>query len=219
VRHNFKALQTTINVLKLQRILSSSALVTVKTCATSYHPGVPLGNNIALTELQPADDLAILAATALINAHHLSVIEARKEGSTVESANTLQAPLFDTWYCLSKLSLRPDGRTLCDSFSRDYIDYSLAVQYHRLANLKSIQLDTLSHYVLSRASTLSMSRVGDVTLVNECVEISQIYSVNGVDVSVYSLSCAFADLSIDVRATRQGIPTRILLANTRICSP
>jgi N-terminal acetyltransferase B complex non-catalytic subunit len=185
----------------------------------STSPGIPLGNNITSTELQSADDLAILAATALINAHNLSVIEVHKEGSTVESAKTLQAPLPDTWNCLSKLSLRPDGRTLCDLFSRDYIDYSPTIQYYRLENLKSIQLDTLSHHVLSRASTLSMLRVGDLTLINECVESSQIHSVNGVDVSVYPLSCAFADLSIDVRATRQGLLTRTLLANTRLCSP
>jgi N-terminal acetyltransferase B complex non-catalytic subunit len=60
------------------------------------------------------------------------------------------------------------------------------MQHYGLANLKSIQFDTLSHHVLSRAITFSLSCIGDLTLVNECVESCQIYSINGVDVSVCS---------------------------------
>jgi N-terminal acetyltransferase B complex non-catalytic subunit len=142
------------------------------------------------TELQPADDLAVLAATALIHAHHLSVIEASKEGSTVESANTLHAPLFDTLVLLeqtvttSRWAYTP--RLILTRLYRLLAAPSLAMQHYGLANLKSIQFDTLSHHVLSRASTFSLGCIGDLTLVNECVESSQIYSVNGVDVSVYS---------------------------------
>jgi hypothetical protein len=96
----------TINVLRFQRILSASVSVNgeselafANTCAALDHVGPPLGKNIAL---QPADDLAVLAATELINACHHSVLEANREASAVESVNTLHAPLVDTLVLLEQ---------------------------------------------------------------------------------------------------------------------
>lgn len=48
--------------------------------------------------------------------------------------------------------------------------------------IKQIQTDTLSHFLLARASTYSLAAAGDLTLTQECVEASHIYVSNSQDV-------------------------------------
>lgn len=55
-------------------------------------------------------------------------------------------------------------------------------------NIKQVQADTLSHLVLSRAATFSLSATGDITYMTECMESSQIYMSNSQDVCEASLS-------------------------------
>jgi N-terminal acetyltransferase B complex non-catalytic subunit len=59
----------------------------------------------------------------------------------------------------------------------------MAMAHYRSINLKQIQNDTLSHLVLSRASTFSLAATGDLTFIAECLESSQIYSSNSQEVS------------------------------------
>lgn len=59
---------------------------------------------------------------------------------------------------------------------------SLSLENYRLLNVKQIQTDTLSHLILSRVSTFSLSSLGDLTYSNECMEASQIYLGNSQDV-------------------------------------
>ena len=59
---------------------------------------------------------------------------------------------------------------------------SLALEQYRALNLKQVQTDTLSHLVLSRASSFALASLGDLTYSNECMEASQIYVSNASDV-------------------------------------
>lgn len=51
-------------------------------------------------------------------------------------------------------------------------------------NVKQVQNDTLSHLVLSRATTFSLAANGDLTYASECMESSQIYLSNSQEVSL-----------------------------------
>jgi N-terminal acetyltransferase B complex non-catalytic subunit len=54
----------------------------------------------------------------------------------------------------------------------------LALEHYRRMNVKQVQNDTLSHLILSRASTFSLASIGDLTYPTECMESSQIYLSN-----------------------------------------
>jgi N-terminal acetyltransferase B complex non-catalytic subunit len=60
---------------------------------------------------------------------------------------------------------------------------SLALDHYRAINIKQVQNDTLSHFLLTRALTFSLSATGDLTYPSECIESSQIYVSNSQDVS------------------------------------
>lgn len=49
-------------------------------------------------------------------------------------------------------------------------------------HIKQVQHDTLSHLILSRASTFSLAATGDLTLATECLESTQIYLSNSQEV-------------------------------------
>jgi len=59
---------------------------------------------------------------------------------------------------------------------------SLALEQYRALQVKQIQHDTLSHLILSRASTFSLAATGDLTLATECIESTQIYLSNSQEV-------------------------------------
>lgn len=60
---------------------------------------------------------------------------------------------------------------------------SLAVEHYRAINIKQVQNDTLSHFLLTRASTFSLCATGDMTYPSECIDSSQIYLNSSQDVS------------------------------------
>ena len=62
---------------------------------------------------------------------------------------------------------------------------SLALQNYNDLNIKQIQCDTLSHFLLARATTFSLSAIGDLTWSNACVEASQIYITNATETAEY----------------------------------
>lgn len=53
-------------------------------------------------------------------------------------------------------------------------------------DVKQVQTDTLSHLVLSRASTFSMAALGDIGMMTECINASDIYSQNSSEVSTFA---------------------------------
>lgn len=61
---------------------------------------------------------------------------------------------------------------------------SLALDHYRAMDVKNVQNDTLSHFILSRASTFSLAAIGDITYSSECIESSQIYMTNSQEVQV-----------------------------------
>ena len=61
---------------------------------------------------------------------------------------------------------------------------SSALEHYRGLKLKQIQHDTLSHLILSRASTFSLVTTGDLTYSSECGESSQIYVANSSEVCI-----------------------------------
>jgi N-terminal acetyltransferase B complex non-catalytic subunit len=60
----------------------------------------------------------------------------------------------------------------------------LALEHYRAMQIKQVQHDTLSHFILSRASTYSLAATGDLTLATECLESSQIYLSNSQEVKL-----------------------------------
>jgi N-terminal acetyltransferase B complex non-catalytic subunit len=62
---------------------------------------------------------------------------------------------------------------------------SLALEHYRAINIKQIQTDTLSHFVLSRAYTFSLAATGDLTYATECLESSNIYVSNSQEVKIF----------------------------------
>lgn len=61
---------------------------------------------------------------------------------------------------------------------------SLALEHYRAINVKQVQNDTLSHFILSRASTFSLAATGDLTYSSECIESSQVYMANSQEVNI-----------------------------------
>jgi len=59
---------------------------------------------------------------------------------------------------------------------------SLALEHYRAMHVKQVQHETLSHFILSRASTFSLAATGDLTFATECLESTQIYLSNSQEV-------------------------------------
>jgi hypothetical protein len=64
---------------------------------------------------------------------------------------------------------------------------TLSLDHYRSMNAKQVQHDTLSHYILARASTFSLAAIGDLTFATECTESSQIYASNSHEVELVPL--------------------------------
>jgi hypothetical protein len=63
----------------------------------------------------------------------------------------------------------------------------LSLDHYRSMNVKQVQHDTLSHYILARASTFSLAAIGDLTYATECSESSHIYTSNSHEVELVPL--------------------------------
>jgi hypothetical protein len=78
--------------------------------------------------------------------------------------------------------------------------------------IKQIQHDTLSHLILSRATTFSLASNGDLTLATECLESTQIYVSNSQEVGCFCDSlCYSPDTYPDWRFCCSGLPIRKIL--------
>jgi hypothetical protein len=80
--------------------------------------------------------------------------------------------------------------------------------------IKQVQHDTLSHLILSRATTFSLASIGDLTLATECLESTQIYVSNSQEVCYFLEDSLFhaPDSRSDWRLRRPGLPIRKILA-------
>ena len=100
--------------------------------------------------------------------------------NTLAPRTDIQTPV----YVLYSESLTP--------FSKNFLIFysaapTLAVQHYHAMNVKQVQNDTLSHFILARASTFSLAASGDIGFTQECIEASNIYVTNSADVSVVSI--------------------------------
>lgn len=163
-----------INAYKFLRHSLTSSEITADTesarvalYAKKYMEALPLGSDLPTTELQPADDLVLLAGNTFISLWKLTEDDNNlfKAASLLEFALTKSKQSF-----LVRLMLIRVYRLLGAP--------SLALEHYRAMHVKQVQHDTLSHLILSRASTFSLAAMGDLTLATECLESTQIYLSN-----------------------------------------
>lgn len=140
-------------------------------CLDAYLEGLHLGKDLPSYELQPVDDLAILAAQTFVNIW-------KQTGD--------QRPLYNAAalleHAITKSKMSYQIRLHLIRIYRLLGAPSLALEHYRGINVKQVQNDTLSHFLLSRASTFSLAATGDITYTSECMEASRIYVSNSEEV-------------------------------------
>ncbi|KAF9075215.1 N-acetyltransferase B complex non catalytic subunit-domain-containing protein [Rhodocollybia butyracea] len=168
-----------INTHKLLRYNLSASELTVEAESSravlyieQYLEGLPLGKDLPVTELQHVDDFAILAASVFVNIWKLN-------GDIKYLYNAVVLLEF----ALSQSKQAFQMRLMLIRIYRLLGSPSVALEHYRLLGIKQVQNDTLSHFILSRASTFSLAASGDLTLSTECVESSQIYISNSQETS------------------------------------
>ncbi|KAI0726631.1 actin cytoskeleton organization protein [Fomitopsis betulina] len=141
-----------------------------------YLDALKLGKDLPDTELQPADDLALLSGQAFVGAW-------RAGGDA--------AYLYNAVAALEYASLRSKQsykiRLLLIRIYRLLGAPSLALEHYRAINVKQIQNDTLAHLIMTRATLFSLSSVGDLTYTSEALESSQIYISNSQETAEYTV--------------------------------
>jgi N-terminal acetyltransferase B complex non-catalytic subunit len=154
-----------------------------------YFEALPLGAALASTELQPADDLAILAGNAFVNLWtlsndmkylHSAVALLEYALTKSKQAFKLRLMLIRIYRIIGILAHKVTNLLLITIPGAP----SLAVEHYRMLNVKEIQNDTLCHLILSRGSTFSHGAIGDLTMLTECLESTHIYIKNNQDVSL-----------------------------------
>ncbi|EIN07294.1 actin cytoskeleton organization protein [Punctularia strigosozonata HHB-11173 SS5] len=176
-----KDLVRTINIFKfIRHNLTEAELSTEQEIARAaqyiqyYSIGLRLGKDLPDTELQPADDLAVLAGDAYIGlwATTQDDVHLQNAASFLEFASSKSKQSY-----LIRLLLIRIYRLLGAP--------QLALEHYRALNIKQMQNDTLSHLVLTRASIFSLTSIGDLTLSSECLEANQIYVSNSQETSEF----------------------------------
>lgn len=189
-------LQRVINVRKLQRInlVASDISIDSESALASkyieeYMAGVELGSSLPVTELQPADDLALLAGHAFVSLWTTTKEETYLYNAAVvlEYALTKSRMSFQIRLLLVRiyrlLGMYPYTLGTLGLTDENAGAPSLALEHYRAVNIKQVQNDTLSHFLLTRASTFSLCATGDLTYPSECIDSSQIYLSSSQDVS------------------------------------
>ncbi|KAJ7285761.1 actin cytoskeleton organization protein [Mycena rebaudengoi] len=176
-----KDIQRLINSHKLLRhhlspeeLSISSEAEHVALYIRQYLEGLKLGARLPVTELQPADDLAILAGNVFVNMWKMS-----GDNNYLYNAVTLLE------FALTKSKQSFQTRLMLIRIYRLLGAPALALEHYRAMQIKQVQHDTLSHFLLSRASTYSLAATGDLTYATECVESTQIYVSNTQDTGDY----------------------------------
>ncbi|ETW85831.1 hypothetical protein HETIRDRAFT_308984 [Heterobasidion irregulare TC 32-1] len=174
-------LQRSINVQKLLRFNLQDSDLTVELESSRalqlvqfYIEGLQLGKELPKTELQPADDLAVLAAQVFVSMYDRSNDVTHLHNAVVflEFASKKSPQSYQIHLSLNRI-YRLLGAP------------QLALEQYRLLNVKQVQNDTLSHFALSRASNFSLAATGDLTYASECLESSQIYMSNSTETAEF----------------------------------
>ena len=128
------------------------------------------GKDLPPTELQPADDFALLAAQALVSAFHLSraslsaslsFLGARRDSTTRADDRTyLERALVLAEHALQHSKFKYQLRLVAINLLRQLGAPSLALAHYRTFGVKNIQHDTLSHVVLARSATFAVEQGG-----------------------------------------------------------
>ncbi|ELU45017.1 actin cytoskeleton organization protein [Rhizoctonia solani AG-1 IA] len=147
--------------LTVEKISPEDEATSARKYLKAYLDAFTEGENYPETEQQPRDDLAILAASAMVSAYSGS-------GEFRAKANEFRAYL--------QIPYNARFRILLVRLYRLIGAPTLAHEHYKGLRIKQTQHDTLSHLVLARASTFCMA--GDSELVGECIESSQIYTAN-----------------------------------------
>ncbi|KAH9935019.1 N-acetyltransferase B complex non catalytic subunit-domain-containing protein [Fomitopsis serialis] len=176
-----------INAQKLLRYNLPASEITADTEAAhavqylhSYLDALKLGKDLPDTELQPADDLALLSGQAFVGAWR-----AGRDVTYLYSAVSVLE------YASSRSKQSYKMRLLLIRLYRLLGAPSLALEQYRAINVKQIQNDTLSHLIMTRATLFSLSSMGDLTYSTEALESSQIYISNSQETAEYTVR-AFA---------------------------
>lgn len=153
-------LRTNISIAKITRTIQPPSSLTEESEAAlaasllkQYLDGLSVGSALPETEMQPADDLALLSTQALLSAYRLSHY---RPCYLLQSISLLE-------FALTK---SPKGYQLRMLLIRSYVlagAYDRAVIHYNLLKLKSVQSDTLSHLISDRCSAFS-SNTADESL-------------------------------------------------------
>jgi N-terminal acetyltransferase B complex non-catalytic subunit len=153
-----------------------------------YFEGLPFGVGLSPTDLQPADDLLLLAGNAYINLWKLTGDENNLLNAVylLELGVAKSKPSFQARLILIRIyrllgmfaGLRITTIVILPTLGAP----SAALEHYRVLQIKQIQHDTLSHLILSRALTYSLASIGDLSLSSECLEATQIYLSNSQEV-------------------------------------
>ncbi|GAA6004547.1 hypothetical protein JCM10207_000928 [Rhodosporidiobolus poonsookiae] len=140
----------TVNALKVVRLLADEptaeiAATTAADYLRRYFEALPLGAELPATELQHADDFALLACEAFVNAFHLS-----------HDRSYLERALVVAETALSRSKYKYQMRILASNILRQLGAPSLALAHHRIFGVKNVQYDTLSHLVVGRGATFAI---------------------------------------------------------------
>ncbi|KAJ1038413.1 hypothetical protein NDA11_004240 [Ustilago hordei] len=151
-------LRTNISIAKITRTIQPASTRTEASeaaIATSllkqYHDGLSIASCLPETEMQPADELALLGSQALLSCYRLS------HGKLSYLHQTIA--LLE--HALTKSQ---KGYQLRMLLIRTYIlsaAYERASIHYNLLGLKSVQSDTLSHLISDRVSCFSASTTND----------------------------------------------------------
>ncbi|KAI0302144.1 N-acetyltransferase B complex non catalytic subunit-domain-containing protein [Russula brevipes] len=175
------ALRRSVNVHKLLRCGLSAAQLTVDQesaraadLVREYFEAFPLGKDLPDLELQPVDDLAILAAQIYTNMFSLDNTVAHLHNAVVvlEYASRKSPQSYQVHLELVRI-YRLLGAP------------QLALDHYRLMGVKQVQNDTMSYLILSRATNFSLAATGDLAYASECLESSHIYFSNSQETSEF----------------------------------
>ncbi|CDR99997.1 related to MDM20-non-catalytic subunit of the NatB N-terminal acetyltransferase [Sporisorium scitamineum] len=145
-------LRTNVSIAKITRTVQPSETLTEQSEAKlaaellkQYLDGLSVGASLPETEMQPADDFALLGVQALLSAYQLSggkLVYLQQTIALLEFALTKSKKAYQ----LRMLLVR--SYVLAGAFDR-------ASMHYGLIGLKSVQTDTLSHLISERCSAFS----------------------------------------------------------------
>ncbi|TKY87529.1 hypothetical protein EX895_003543 [Sporisorium graminicola] len=145
-------LKNNISIAKITRTVQPSDTLTEQSEAQlasellkQYLDGLSVGASLPETEMQPADDLALLSVQALLSAYRLSggkLVYLHQTIALLEFALTKSKKAYQLRMLLIRIYV------LAGAFDRASVHYGLI-------GLKSVQNDTLSHLISERCSAFS----------------------------------------------------------------